>query len=69
MLVNNAGVQFVSPVDEFPDAKWEQIIAINLSSNFYTTKAVLPTMKARNWGRIINIASAHGLVASPVKSA
>jgi 3-hydroxybutyrate dehydrogenase len=69
VLVNNAGVQFVSPVDDFPDAKWEQIMAINLSSNFYTTKAVLPAMKARNWGRIINIASAHGLVASPFKSA
>jgi 3-hydroxybutyrate dehydrogenase len=69
VLVNNAGIQFVSPVDDFPDAKWEQIIAINLSSNFYTTKAVLPAMKARNWGRIINIASAHGLVASPFKSA
>jgi len=69
VLVNNAGVQFVSPVDEFPAAKWEQIIAINLSSNFYTTKAALPGMKAGNWGRIINIASAHGLVASPFKSA
>jgi len=69
VLVNNAGIQFVSPVDEFPDAKWEQILAINLSSNFYATKAVLPGMKARNWGRIINIASAHGLVASPYKSA
>jgi 3-hydroxybutyrate dehydrogenase len=69
VLVNNAGVQFVSPVDEFPGAKWEQIIAINLSSNFYATKAVLPGMKARDWGRVINIASAHGLVASPFKSA
>lgn len=69
ILVNNAGVQFVAPVDEFPDAKWEQIIGINLSSNFYTIKAVLPGMKRRNRGRIINIASAHGLVASPFKSA
>ena len=69
VLVNNAGIQFVAPVDEFPDAKWEQIVGINLSSNFYTTKAVLPGMKARNWGRVINIASAHGLVASPFKSA
>ena len=69
VLVNNAGIQFVAPVDDFPDAKWEQIIAINLSSNFYAIKAVLPGMKARNWGRIINIASAHGLVASPFKSA
>ena len=69
VLVNNAGIQFVAPVDEFPDAKWEQIVGINLSSKFYTTKAVLPGMKARNWGRVINIASAHGLVASPFKSA
>ena len=69
VLVNNAGIQFVSPVDEFPDAKWEQILAINLSSNFYAIKAALPGMKARNAGRIINIASAHGLVASPFKSA
>ena len=69
VLVNNAGIQFVAPVDEFPDSKWEQIVAINLSSNFYTIKAVLPGMKARNWGRIINIASAHGLIASPFKSA
>jgi 3-hydroxybutyrate dehydrogenase len=69
ILVNNAGVQFVSPVDEFPGAKWEQIVSINLSSNFYTIKAALPGMKRRNWGRIINIASAHGLVASPFKSA
>jgi 3-hydroxybutyrate dehydrogenase len=69
ILVNNAGVQFVAPVDEFPDAKWEQIIGINLSSNFYAIKAVLPGMKHRNRGRIVNIASAHGLVASPFKSA
>lgn len=69
VLVNNAGIQFVSAVDEFPDAKWEQILSINLSSNFYTIKAALPGMKARNAGRIINIASAHGLVASPFKSA
>jgi 3-hydroxybutyrate dehydrogenase len=69
ILVNNAGIQFVSPVEEFPAAKWEQIIAINLSSNFYAIKAVLPGMKARNAGRIVNIASAHGLVASPFKSA
>jgi 3-hydroxybutyrate dehydrogenase len=69
ILVNNAGIQFVAPVDEFPDAKWEQIIAINMSSAFYATKAVLPAMKARRWGRIVNIASAHGLVASPFKSA
>ncbi|HMO48132.1 MAG TPA: 3-hydroxybutyrate dehydrogenase [Rubrivivax sp.] len=69
VLVNNAGIQFVAPVDEFPDAKWEQILAINLSSNFYAIKAALPGMKARNAGRIVNIASAHGLVASPFKSA
>ena len=69
VLVNNAGIQFVAPVDEFPDAKWEQIIGINLSSNFYAIKAVLPGMKRRNRGRIVNIASAHGLVASPFKSA
>ena len=69
ILVNNAGIQFVAPVDEFPDAKWEQIIGINLSSNFYAIKAVLPGMKRRNRGRIVNIASAHGLVASPFKSA
>ena len=69
VLVNNAGIQFVAPVDEFPDAKWEQILAINLSSNFYAIKAVLPGMKGRNAGRIINIASAHGLVASPFKAA
>jgi 3-hydroxybutyrate dehydrogenase len=69
ILVNNAGVQHVAPVDEFPDAKWDQIIGINLSSNFHTIKAVLPGMKRRNHGRIVNIASAHGLVASPFKSA
>jgi 3-hydroxybutyrate dehydrogenase len=69
ILVNNAGIQFVSPVDEFPDEKWEQIIAINLSSSFYATKAALPHMKRSGWGRIVNIASAHGLVASPYKSA
>ena len=69
ILVNNAGIQHVSAVDEFPIAKWEQILAINLSSNFYTIRAALPGMKQRKWGRIINIASAHGLVASPFKSA
>ena len=69
ILVNNAGIQFVSPVDEFPDEKWEQIIAINLSSSFCAIKAVLPGMKRSGWGRIVNIASAHGLVASPYKSA
>lgn len=69
ILVNNAGVQFVSPVEDFPDEKWEQIVGINLSSCFYTIKAAMPGMKRRGWGRIINIASAHGLVASPFKSA
>lgn len=69
IIVNNAGIQFVSPVDEFPGEKWEQIIGINLSSCFYTIKAAMPGMKCRQWGRIINIASAHGLVASPFKSA
>ncbi|WP_298231682.1 3-hydroxybutyrate dehydrogenase [uncultured Azohydromonas sp.] len=69
ILVNNAGIQFVAPVDEFPDDKWSQILAINLSSNFHAIKAVLPGMKHRQWGRIINVASAHGLVASPFKSA
>ncbi len=69
IVVNNAGIQFVAPIDEFPIAKWDAIIAINLSSAFHTTRAVLPGMKSRKWGRIINIASAHGLVASPFKSA
>jgi 3-hydroxybutyrate dehydrogenase len=69
ILVNNAGIQFVAPIDEFPDAKFEAIMAINFASNWYAIKAALPGMKARNWGRIINIASAHGLIASPNKSA
>lgn len=69
VLVNNAGIQFVSPVEEFPNDKWQAIINLNLSAAFYTTKAVVPGMKKRGWGRIINIASAHGLVASPYKSA
>ncbi len=69
ILVNNAGIQFVAPVDQFPPEKWDAIIAINLSSVFHATQAALPGMKAGNWGRIINIASAHGLVASPNKSA
>jgi 3-hydroxybutyrate dehydrogenase len=69
ILVNNAGIQHVAPVDEFPPQKWEQVLSINLSSNFYAIAAALPGMKARGWGRIINVASAHGLVASPYKSA
>lgn len=69
IVVNNAGIQHVSPIDEFPPEKWDAIIAINLSSTFHTTRLLLPAMKASGWGRIINIASAHGLVASPYKSA
>jgi 3-hydroxybutyrate dehydrogenase len=69
ILVNNAGIQHVAPVDEFPAEKWDAIIAINLTSAFHATKHVLKGMKARRWGRVINMASAHGLVASPNKSA
>jgi len=69
ILVNNAGIQHVAPVDEFPIEKWDAIIAINLSSAFHATRAALPAMKQAKWGRVINIASAHGLVASPFKSA
>ncbi|WP_127088726.1 3-hydroxybutyrate dehydrogenase [Aquabacter cavernae] len=69
ILVNNAGIQYVAPVEEFPIEKWDQIIAINLSAAFYATRAAVPGMKARKWGRIINTASAHALVASPFKSA
>lgn len=69
ILVNNAGIQHTAPVEEFPDEKWQQILAINLSSAFYAIKAALPHMRRRGWGRIINIASAHGLVASATKSA
>jgi 3-hydroxybutyrate dehydrogenase len=67
ILVNNAGIQYVAPIDEFPDDKWDAIIAINLSAAFHATKAALPGMKKRRWGRIVNIASAHGLVASAEK--
>jgi 3-hydroxybutyrate dehydrogenase len=69
ILVNNAGIQHVAPVDEFPPEKWDAIIAINLSSAFHTTRLAVPGMKAKKWGRIINTASAHSLVASPNKSA
>ncbi len=69
VLVNNAGIQFVAPIDEFPDDKWEAIIRINLIASFYAIKAVLPGMKERKWGRIISTSSAHALVASPFKSA
>lgn len=69
IVVNNAGIQHVSPVDEFPVDKWDAIIAINLSSSFHTIRAALPGMKKKSWGRVINTASAHALVASPYKSA
>lgn len=69
ILLNNAGIQHVAPIEEFPGEMWERIIAINLSSAFYATKAVIPLMKAAGRGRIVNLASAHGLVASPFKSA
>jgi 3-hydroxybutyrate dehydrogenase len=69
ILVNNAGVQHVAPVEEFPAEKWDLILAINLSSAFHTIAAALPGMRAKGWGRIINVASAHGLTASPFKSA
>ncbi len=69
VLVNNAGIQYVAPVEEFPEDKWDAIIAINLNSAFHTSKAVFSDMKEKGWGRIINIASAHALVASPFKSA
>ena len=69
ILVNNAGVQHVSPVEDFPVDKWNQIIALNLSSAFHTIAAAIPNMKERGWGRIINISSAHGLIASPFKTA
>jgi 3-hydroxybutyrate dehydrogenase len=69
ILVNNAGIQFVSPIEEFPPEKWDAIIAINLTSAFHTIRAAVPGMKAQKWGRIVNTASAHSLVASPFKSA
>ena len=69
ILINNAGVQFVSPIEEFPVEKWDQIIAINLSAAFHAMRAAIPGMKAAKWGRIISTASAHSLVASPFKSA
>ncbi len=69
VLVNNAGIQFVSPIEEFPPEKWDAIIAINLSSAFHAIRAAVPGMKAQKWGRIINTASAHSLVASPFMSA
>jgi 3-hydroxybutyrate dehydrogenase len=69
ILVNNAGVQFTAPVQDFPDEQWDRIIATNLSGAFYATKAAIPGMTRRGWGRVINIASAHGLVGSPYKVA
>ncbi len=69
ILVNNAGIQHTAPIEEFPVDRWDAVIAINLSANFHTMRAVIPQMRARNWGRIINIASTHGLVASAEKAA
>ena len=69
LLINNAGIQHVAPVDDFPAPKWDAILAINLSAAFHTVRAALPAMKNKRWGRIVNIASAHALVASPFKSA
>lgn len=69
VLINNAGIQHVAPVEEFPEEKWDSIVAINLSSAFHSTKAAIPGMKKRGSGRLINVASVHGLVASPFKSA
>ncbi len=69
ILVNNAGIQHTAPVEDFPPEKWDAVIAINLSAAFHAIRAALPQMKVRNWGRIVNIASAHGLVASPHKAA
>ena len=69
ILVNNAGIQHVSPMEEFPVEKWDAIVAINMSSAFHTTAVALPMMRAAGWGRVVNIASAHGLTASPYKSA
>ncbi len=69
LLINNAGIQHVAPVDEFPVEKWDQIIALNLSASFHTVRLALPAMKKRGFGRIVNVASAHALVASPFKSA
>ena len=69
ILVNNAGIQHVAPIDQFPQDKWDAIIAINLNSVFHTTAAALPIMRDAGWGRVVNIASAHGLTASPFKSA
>jgi 3-hydroxybutyrate dehydrogenase len=69
IMVNNAGIQHVAPIDEFPEEKWDTILAVNLSSAFHATKLVLPAMRRKGWGRVINVASAHALVASPYKAA
>lgn len=69
ILINNAGIQHVQPIDQFPPETWDRIIAINMTSAFHTTAAALPKMRASGWGRVVNIASAHGLTASPFKSA
>jgi 3-hydroxybutyrate dehydrogenase len=69
ILINNAGIQHVAPIDEFPEDKWDAILAINLSAAFHAVKASLPAMKEKGWGRIVNVASAHGLIGSPFKSA
>ncbi|NNG05850.1 MAG: 3-hydroxybutyrate dehydrogenase [Inquilinus sp.] len=69
ILVNNAGIQHVAPIEEFPPEKWDAVLGINLSSAFHTIRAALPAMRQAGWGRIVNIASAHGLVASPFKAA
>ncbi len=69
ILVNNAGIQFTAPIEEFPEERWNAVIALNLSAVFYATKAAIPIMKRKGWGRVINIASAHGLVASAQKAA
>jgi 3-hydroxybutyrate dehydrogenase len=69
ILVNNAGIQHIAPVEEFPPARWDAIIALNLSASFHTIRLAVPGMKAKKWGRIVNIASAHALVASPFKTA
>jgi 3-hydroxybutyrate dehydrogenase len=69
IMVNNAGIQHVAPIEEFPEEKWDAIMAINLSSAFHATKLVLPMMREKGWGRVINVASAHALVASPYKAA
>ena len=69
ILVNNAGIQFVAPLEDFPPAKWDAILAINLSAAFHASRLVFAGMKTRGWGRIVNVASAHGLIASPFKAA